>query len=199
MAPSLPKPVSAGPVLPNPAGQTAAPATNDPATAAQASAGPILSSTGENRTSFMPLRTGGPNDPHGAATPDQMLLDASGQNPQEMMLTMLHDALFPSHREWAAEKLAAGDGRSNPRVVDALVQAARSDAAATVRATCVRCLAKMQDPESLQQTLHALQADPDPQVRQEVEQALASVTPRPAAPETGPTLPVSTSNPAEAK
>ena len=70
-----------------------------------------------------------------ATTPDQMLLDASGQNPQEMMLTMLHDALFPSHREWAAEKLAAGEERSNPRVIEALQQAARSDPAATVRAT----------------------------------------------------------------
>ena len=132
----------------------------------------------ENRTSFMPNRMPAHNDPRMAATtPDQMLLDASGQNPQEMMLTMLHDALFPSHREWAAEKLAAGEERSNPRVIEALQQAARSDPAATVRATCVRCLAKMPvNADALQQTLHALQADPNPQVRQEVEVTLASVS-----------------------
>ena len=56
----------------------------------------------------------------------------------------------------------------------ALLTAAREDPAATVRASCVRCLAKMKAncPPALA-TLQSLKSDSDPRVQREVEQALS--------------------------
>jgi hypothetical protein len=82
----------------------------------------------------------------------------------------LQDHLLPSRREMAAEGLSAMDWQTHPEVVSALVQAAREDPAATVRAACVRCLARMNvrtDP--VMSALQALKADPDPRVRHELE------------------------------
>ncbi len=93
---------------------------------------------------------------------------------QELQL-MLHQSLFPSHRQWAAEQLAQLDGHRHPEIVDALVVSAREDPAATVRAGCVHCLARMGvHNATLTSTLQALKTDSDPRVRQEVEQALGA-------------------------
>src|SRR5262249_26540917 len=67
---------------------------------------------------------------------------AAGQTPQQLT-AMLHDALFPSQREWAAEKLSALDWKQAEAAVQALTQAVKEDPAATVRASCIHALAKM--------------------------------------------------------
>jgi hypothetical protein len=71
---------------------------------------------------------------------------------------------------------------NNPHIVHTLLTAAKEDPAASVRAACVRSLAKM-DAGTLPviQALEAMKADPDAAVRREVEQALYSLTPGKAA------------------
>jgi hypothetical protein len=107
---------------------------------------------------------------------------SSGQTPQNWsshvdtpeLLNMLRNSMLPSHREWAADRLAALDCRENSPVVEALAQAAREDPAATVRAGCVRCLAKMNaNTDSVMAALGTLKTDSDPRVQHEVELALA--------------------------
>jgi hypothetical protein len=100
---------------------------------------------------------------------------ASGQNIQQMLST-LRDSLYPSQREWAADSLAMTDWRTHPQVVQALVTAAKEDPAATVRAGCVRCLAKMNvNTVPVVTAVQALRTDTDPRVRQEAEQALSKL------------------------
>jgi hypothetical protein len=98
------------------------------------------------------------------------------QNPQQLLLT-LKDALYPSHREWAASSLATVDWRANPQVVDALLLSAKEDPAATVRAGAIRALGKMNaNTTTVVTTLQGLKNDIDPRVRQDVEQALANLS-----------------------
>jgi HEAT repeats len=101
---------------------------------------------------------------------------AEMQNISQLLLTM-RDSVYPSYREWAVEALAtSGNNSRNPQVVDALVAAARNDPAATVRAACVRCLAKMRvNTAPAVMTIQGLKADPDPRVRSAVDQALTSL------------------------
>jgi hypothetical protein len=90
------------------------------------------------------------------------------------MLGILKDSLYPSQREYAAECLSSVDCRTNPQVAESMLTAARQDPAASVRAGCVRCLAKMNiDSTVMMNTLQALRMDTDARVRQEVEAALA--------------------------
>jgi hypothetical protein len=108
------------------------------------------------------------------------------------MQTALRDSLYPSQREWAAESLATVDWRTNPQVVEALLTAARNDPAATVRAACVRCLCKMNvNTLPVVTTVQSLKTDPDPRVRQEVDQALMVLVPSSAAPLRQSVLPTS--------
>ncbi len=101
------------------------------------------------------------------------------QTAQNLMQT-LHDSIYPSQREWAAESLARIDWRTHPQVFDALLSAARDDPAATVRSCCVRCLSSMNVNSSVvTMTLQALKNDSDPRVRNEVDQALAKMQPQP--------------------
>jgi hypothetical protein len=88
-------------------------------------------------------------------------------------LVTLSDSDYPSEREWAAERLGRLSWRAEPQIVTALVKAAREDVAPTVRAACIRTLARMKanTPQVLTQ-VRALQDDSDARVRQEVEQAL---------------------------
>lgn len=119
---------------------------------------------------------------HGAFPPEAapgMLapqgIQANGMAPVNItnLLLMLKNALYPSSREWAADKLAAVDWHMNPAVVDALMQAAREDPAATVRAGCVRAIGKMNvNTITVADALQKLKNDADPVVRHEVEQAL---------------------------
>jgi hypothetical protein len=119
----------------------------------------------------------------------------NGINPPQL-LAVLHDALFPSQRETAAEKLATLDWRTNETVVQALVQRAREDPAATVRAACVHALVKMKvDTVPVVTTLQALKSDGDVRVRDEAEQGLAILAPNLTL-STSPTIPVTGTSPA---
>src|SRR5262249_19120834 len=93
------------------------------------------------------------------------------------MLGVLRDSLYPSQREWAVESLSALDWRMHPDVVQALVLGAREDPAASVRAGCVRALARMNaNSGSVVAAVQSLQADADPPVRHEVERAMSILT-----------------------
>jgi hypothetical protein len=96
---------------------------------------------------------------------------------------MLHDSLYPSQREWAAEKLACLDWKSNDAVVQALTQAVREDPAPTVRATCVRALVRMKaDSYAVVTVIQAAKKDADIRVRNEADEAMGVLAPRTAAP-----------------
>lgn len=106
-----------------------------------------------------------------------------GPMPQDkaQLLATLKDSLYPSQREWAAENLARHDARAHPDVIDALVTAAKEDPAATVRAGCVRCLAKMKaSSPAVVSAVQALKADSDARVRDEVERALPVLSTSPS-------------------
>jgi hypothetical protein len=103
--------------------------------------------------------------------------EPSGQAIQQMVIG-LRESLYPSQREWAAESLATVDWRKQPVVVQALVAAAKEDPAPTVRASCVRCLAKMHvNAVPVVGVIQGLKSDPDPRVRQEADLALNVLMP----------------------
>jgi hypothetical protein len=127
--------------------------------------------------------TNAPAPPAAAERPrPAMLPESATPTSADDLLAALHDALLPSEREAAAESLADPDKATDPRVVTAVAKAAREDPARCVRATCVRCLVKMQaDSDVVKTTLQALQGDAEAEVRQEAEQALAHLAdPAPA-------------------
>jgi hypothetical protein len=132
--------------------------------------------------------------PYGGAPANHMQMAASRtmdrrtpswmQPPQELspqsvqeMLTVLRDSLYPSQREWAVESLAALDWRMHGDVVQALLSGAREDPAASVRASCIRSLARMNvNTVTVVDAILARKADTDPRVRHEAERALAVLT-----------------------
>jgi hypothetical protein len=90
------------------------------------------------------------------------------------MAIALHDSLYPSQREWAAENMAAVDWHTHPQVVQALTTAAKEDPAPSVRASCVRCLANMKvNTVPVVAVVRGLKTDSDPRVRQEAERAMS--------------------------
>ena len=121
--------------------------------------------------------------PYGAMTPvtysapaPAMLSEPSAPAGQPLV-NSLKTALAPSQREWAADKLALLDWKTNPQAVEALLKAAREDPAGTVRAACVRSLGRMNvNTMPVVEALKAMKADADPMVQHEVAQALAALT-----------------------
>jgi hypothetical protein len=94
------------------------------------------------------------------------------------LLEMLEDSMYPSQREWAADKLATYDWRIHGTVAQALMNSARKDPAATVRAACIRSLGKMNiTTVPAITTIQALKTDRDLRVRQEAEQTLVTLIP----------------------
>jgi hypothetical protein len=93
-------------------------------------------------------------------------------NSKELLIA-LRTSLYPSQREWAADRLTSCDWRAEPQVVDGLVTTARVDPAPMVRCGCLRALARMQAscPPAVA-VAKDLKNDADPRVRQEAEQAL---------------------------
>jgi hypothetical protein len=103
----------------------------------------------------------------------------AGDEIARQLTRILQESLYPSERERAADNLATRDWHTSPAVVDTLVKAAQEDPAATVRAACVRGLARMEvNTVPVHNALQALQTDQDPRVRREVEQALAGFRPK---------------------
>jgi hypothetical protein len=113
---------------------------------------------------------------HSSAGPMQPKSDVATQQ-----LSVLKNSLYPSQREWAVVSLASLDWHTHPQVLGGLLAASREDPAGTVRAACVRSLAKMQaNTNDVRNTLRALRNDNDPRVRLEVEQVLAALNSKPA-------------------
>jgi hypothetical protein len=96
--------------------------------------------------------------------------------PSEAMAT-LRDSIYPSQREWAADALASCNWRAQPEILHAVLTGAREDPAASVRAACVRALAKMKaNSAQVLSALQSLKTDGDPRVLHEVEAALATLS-----------------------
>ncbi len=96
----------------------------------------------------------------------------SDSNTLAQVINVLQESPYPAQREWAAANLSTFDCRVYPHLTQVLVQAARQDAVATVRAAAIYSLSRMNmQSEPVLGTLHALRGDADPRVRQEVEQA----------------------------
>jgi hypothetical protein len=93
-------------------------------------------------------------------------------------VTILKDSIYPSQREWAADQLSACDWHKNLQLVPELLKAAKEDPAATVRAGCIRCLARMNvDTVPVVLAIQKMKKDTDPRVQSEAEQALSVLAP----------------------
>lgn len=177
MPPAMPGQMYSGPVAPNPimqAGYRPQPGMPMPGMPMAGMPMPGMPMPGMPMPGYPSAPTPGyyPQMPAPAAAGTASTTPATSKDPQQLLLT-LKDALYPSHREWAAEALAGVDWHQSPQVVDALLLGAKEDPAATVRAGCVRSLARMNiHTSAVSATLQGLKADPDPRVRQDVEQAL---------------------------
>jgi hypothetical protein len=101
--------------------------------------------------------------------------------PSQLLVT-LREAAQVEQRVWAADVLGACDGWSCPKVVEGLVNAARTDKSAAVRAVCVHSLARMNVRTlSVLSTVQALKNDSDAKVRTAAEQALRTLSNEPVA------------------
>lgn len=98
-----------------------------------------------------------------------------GGNLQPLLQT-LRSAIYPTHREWAAESLGQQADAAQKEVVQALLKTAQEDAAATVRCACIRSLVhlKVYTPQ-VREAVQGLQSDNDPRVRQEAAAALKAL------------------------
>ncbi len=103
---------------------------------------------------------------------ERRMVPGASQDPAEFMKA-LRESPYPAQREWASSTLSTFDSRAHPEIVQLLLQVAQQDPAATVRASCVYSLGRMNAAsEPVMSILKALRNDGDPRVRQEVEQAL---------------------------
>lgn len=83
---------------------------------------------------------------------------------------MLTDALQPAHREIAAEGLCATSQGRSRNVRQLLLTSVQQDPAASVRLTCLRCLAKQNVMDEIFQTaMTSAQKDQDARVRNEAK------------------------------
>ncbi len=115
---------------------------------------------------------------------------AEGGLTPQLLVRQLHESLYPSQRELAAEKLASFDPKQADGAVQALAQAVREDPAAMVRATCVRALARMRANTSpARSAIEAAKHDADPRVRTAADEAMSVLLPADAKPSAPATLP----------
>jgi hypothetical protein len=106
------------------------------------------------------------------------ILDLNAPADLTQLRATLQDSLYPSHREWAAERLAGFNWHTNPEVVKVLLAGAKDDPAPAVRACCVRSLGRLKvNTVDVVAALEKLEKDDDPRVRNEVKQCLAEVKP----------------------
>jgi hypothetical protein len=88
-------------------------------------------------------------------------------------MDLLRNSPYPAQRELAAGYLASCDWRANPRIVTALIDEAKIDPAATVRAGCVANLMRMNVTTApYRAMLEELRTDADPRVRDAVDAAI---------------------------
>jgi hypothetical protein len=177
-------PTQSGPgMLPPPPGYAAAPRTISPPMPQGAPAGTMQQANvdpGVTQGAY-PIQTVSARVPMsennsvtGAAEPR---LPARGSFTTQQSMSLLHDSLYPSQREWAADQLSMLDWRTNESAMQALLRAAKEDPAATVRASCVRGLVRMN--VNTMPVVMMLQGmnDSDPRVQTEVDRALAKLAP----------------------
>ena len=89
------------------------------------------------------------------------------------LIEMLRNSPYPAQRELAAGYLASCDVRANPQITPALLEAAKIDPAATVRAGCVTNLMRLNvTTVAYRSVLEELRTDADPRVREAVEAAI---------------------------
>ena len=101
---------------------------------------------------------------------------ATTLSPVQRQVQKLKDAEFPSEREVAAMTLALSDARATPEVIDALVTAAQTDQAASVRVCLVRCLYRLStESPQVVPVIQALQADADDEVSRTAQLAMQEV------------------------
>ncbi len=91
----------------------------------------------------------------------------------QQQIQSLKEALGPSLREVAAMELTAGDAHRSPEVITALLQAAQTDPAPSVRTCLVRCLYQLSSeaPEVVP-VLEKMQRDANNDVRQIAQLAM---------------------------
>jgi hypothetical protein len=95
----------------------------------------------------------------------------------KQLLQVLSDSPYPEQREWAAERLVAVAGPTQAMVVQAMVKAAREDAAPVVQVACIRSLVKLnQSGQDVTRMLTSLKSNSDPRVRYEADQALGKLS-----------------------
>jgi hypothetical protein len=92
------------------------------------------------------------------------------------VVALLNDSLYPSQREWAADRLARFDWRVHPQIVECLLLGVRTDPAPMVRIACIHSLGALHAGTTyVVQTLQEVVTnDRDPRVRQEAEQTIAA-------------------------
>ena len=89
-------------------------------------------------------------------------------HPAGQMLATLRGSIMPSERERAVQMLSQCNWHAEPEAVAAIVTAAKSDPAPTVRVSCVRALARMKvGTMPVYETLQELKTDKDARVRHE--------------------------------
>jgi hypothetical protein len=104
----------------------------------------------------------------------------------QQKIGILQTAIYPSAREEAVISLCESEARSQPQVVQLLLQVAKDDPAPMVRAACVNGLARLHvSSEPMIQTLTALKADADPRVRHAVDEAMSRLAPASGIQQTG--------------
>jgi len=103
-----------------------------------------------------------------------MGLPESATLPQ--LLALLSDSMYPSQREWAADRLTRFDWRIHPQIAESLLLAAKDDPAPMVRMTCIHSLMRLKAGTTfVVQTLQEMKVtDKDSRVRQEADQALTA-------------------------
>ncbi|MFL5240489.1 MAG: HEAT repeat domain-containing protein [Gemmataceae bacterium] len=143
---------------------------------------PILVATGEHTVHKIIMPPPGLNSMLYTAPmkedPSVAPLPFSDKDKIKQWMAVLKESIYPSQREWAAEQLSACDWHKSLEVVPELLKAAKEDSAATVRAGCIRCLARMNVntvPTVL--AIQAMKKDADPRVQTEAEQALSILAP----------------------
>jgi hypothetical protein len=97
----------------------------------------------------------------------------NGTNPSlDQLMTVLQTSDYPSQRECAVEALIPVGASVDPAVLAIVAKRAHEDAAGSVRAACVRCLARSgANDKALASFLNSMHADADPRVCQEVAAA----------------------------
>ena len=122
------------------------------------------------RPDLLASRRPAPKQLHPALLPQQT------ESPVQAQLQKLKEALGPSEREMAALWLAVSDARRDQEVVSALVEAAKTDPAPSVRCCLVRCLFHISaDAPEVVPVLEKLQADPNEDVKKSAQNAMQGI------------------------